>query len=114
MVKSKIAAIKDWIKIMGFELIKSHDLSGQEVKINYYSLGNFGIYEEISNNKLVGRSKELKLRFISWNPWGIDFEVTSLKDLIEAYQESKSYSPEILPADSNKQLETTYENLAFH
>lgn len=87
MVKSKIAAIKNWIKTMGFELIKSHNLSGEEVKINYYSLGNFGIYEEISNKKVM--------RFISWNPWGIDFEVSSLKDLVEAYQDSKSLSPEI-------------------
>ena len=53
MVKSKIAAVKDWIKVMGFELVKSHDLSGDEVKINYYNLGNFGIYEEISTKKLV-------------------------------------------------------------
>lgn len=95
MVKSKIAAIKDWIKTMGFELIKSHDLSGEEVKINYYSLGNFGIYEEISSEKLAGRAKGTKMRFISWNPWGIDFEVSSLKDLVEAYQDSKSLSPEI-------------------
>ena len=95
MVKSKIAAIKDWIKIMGFELIKSHDLSGKEVKINYYSLGNFGIYEEISSEKLAGRAKGTKMRFISWNTWGIDFEVTSLKDLIDAYQDSKSLSPEM-------------------
>ena len=95
MVKSKIAAIKDWIKTMGFELIKSHDLSDKEVKINYYSLGNFGIYEEISNKKLAGQAKATKMRFISWNPWGIDFEVTSLKDLIEAYQDSKSLSPEM-------------------
>ena len=95
MVKSKIAAIKDWIKIMGFELIKSHNLSGDEVKINYYSLGNFGIYEEISNKKLAGQTKATKMRFISWNPWGVDFEVSSLKDLVEAYQDSKSLSPEM-------------------
>lgn len=114
MVESKIAAIKDWIKTMGFELIKSHDLSGEVVKINYYSLGNFGIYEEISNMKLIGRVRKAKMRFISWNPWGIDFEVTSLKELINAYQDSKSYSPEMLPADSNKELETTYENLVFY
>ncbi len=95
MVKSKIAAIKDWIKTMGFELIKSHNLSGEEVKINYYSLGNFGIYEEISNKKLEGSKKQTKMRFISWNPWGIDFEVSSLKDLVDAYQDSKSYSPEM-------------------
>ena len=80
---------------MGFELIKSHDLSGEEVKINYYSLGNFGIYEEISNKKLEGSKKQTKMRFISWNPWGIDFEVSSLKDLVDAYQDSKSYSPEM-------------------
>ena len=95
MVKSKIAAIKNWIKTMGFELINSHNLSGEEVKINYYSLGNFGIYEEISNKKMAGRNKQTEMRFISWNPWGIDFEVNSVKDLIDAYQDSKSYSPEI-------------------
>lgn len=92
MVRSKIAAIKDWIKTMGFELIKSHDLNGQAVKINYYNLGNFGIYEEISNK---GGNSEDKLRFISWNPWGVDFEVHSVKELIEAYQDSISYSPEL-------------------
>lgn len=95
MVKSKIAAVKDWIKVMGFELIKSHDLSGDEVRINYYSLGNFGIYEEISTKKLVGHAKTAKMRFISWNPWGIDFEVNSLKELIDAHQDSKNLSPEI-------------------
>lgn len=95
MVKSKIVAIKDWIKLMGFELIKSHDLIGKEVKINYYSLGNFGVYEEISNIKRPGRNDSGKMRFISWNPWGIDFEVNSVKDLMDAYQDTKSYSPEI-------------------
>jgi len=80
---------------MGFELIKSHNLSGEEVKINYYSLGNFGIYEEISNKKMSGGTEKEIMRFISWNPWGIDFEVSSLKDLVEAYQDSKSLSPEI-------------------
>ena len=95
MVKSKIAAIKNWIKTMGFELIKSHNLSGEEVKINYYSLGNFGIYEEISNKKMSGGTEKEIMRFISWNPWGIDFEVSSLKDLVEAYQDSKSLRTEI-------------------
>ena len=95
MVKSKIAAVKDWIKVMGFELVKSHDLSGDEVKIKYYNLGNFGIYEEISTKKLVGHAKIEKMRFISWTPWGIDFEVSSLKELIAAYQDSKNLSPEI-------------------
>jgi|GEM_PF-626192 len=113
MVESKIASIKDWIKTMGFELIKSHNLIGTEVKINHYSLGNFGIYEEISKKKLDGHGKD-KMRFISWNPWGIDFEVTSLKDLINAYQDSRSYSPEMLFADLNNESETVDKNLAFH
>ena len=95
MVKSKIDAIKNWIKLMGFELIKSHDLIGKEIRINYYSLGNFGVYEEISNKKELNGNNGRNMRFISWNPWGIDFEVNSVKDLMEAYQDSQSLSPEI-------------------
>ena len=76
---------------MGFELIKSHDLNNKSVKINYYSLGNFGIYEEITNK---GKNAD-KLRFISWTPWGVDFEVHSLKELSDAYQDSIRYSPEL-------------------
>ena len=94
MVKSKITAIRNWIKVMGFELIKSHELTGQEIKINYYSLGNFGVYEEISNKKELGRNNSNNMRFISWNPWGIDFEVNSVNDLMDAYMDSQSYSPE--------------------
>lgn len=95
MVRSKIAAIKNWIKTMGFELIKSHDLNGKAIKINYYSLGNFGIYEEISKNVEKGINAEDNLRFISWNPWGVDFEVHSVKELNDAYQDSIKYSPEL-------------------
>lgn len=91
MVRTKIKAIKDWIKAMGFELVNSHDINGGGVKINYYSLGNFGIYEEISQN---GNSAE-QLRYISWNPWGVDFEVHSLEELRDAYLDSKSLSPEL-------------------
>jgi len=91
MVRSKINAIRNWIKSMGFELVNSHDLNGQSVKINYYSLGNFGIYEEISKK---GKSAD-QSRFISWTPWGVDFEVQSLKELFEAYQDSKTFSPEL-------------------
>ena len=82
---------------MGFELIKSHVINGRSLKINYYSLGNFGVYEEIS--KGIENSKKSageKLRFISWTPWGIDFEVNSVNDLSKAYQESISYNPEIV------------------
>lgn len=96
MVRSKIAAIKNWITGMGFKLVKSHIVNGKLVKINYYSLGNFGIYEEISKvikpgNKIVSD----KIRFISWTPWGIDFEVSSVKDLNDAYQDSISYNPDM-------------------
>jgi hypothetical protein len=84
-------AIKNWIKSMGFELVNTHDLNGRSVKINYYSLGNFGIYEEISKK---GKAAD-QLRFISWNPWGVDFEVHSVKELCEAYQDNKSFSPEL-------------------
>lgn len=91
MVRTKIKAIKDWIKAMGFELVNSHYINGGGVKINYYSLGNFGIYEEISQNgKSAGQQ-----RFISWNPWGVDFEVRSVKELCDAYLDSKSLSPEL-------------------
>ena len=74
---------------MRFELIKSHVLNNNAVKINYYFLGNFGIYEEISTN---GKNVD-KLRFISWNQWGIDFEVHSLNQLCDAYEDSISYNP---------------------
>lgn len=97
MAKSKVAAIRNWMKNMGFELIKSHFVNGRLTKINHYSLGNFGIYEEISKSmedgeKIAGK----KLRFISWTPWGIEFEVNSVNDLSEAYQESINYNPEVI------------------
>ena len=91
MIISKISGIKTWIKTMGFELIKSYCLNNEAVKINYYFLGNFGIYEEISTK---GKNAD-KLRFISWNPWGIDFEVRSLKQLCDAYEDSINYNPEL-------------------
>mgnify|MGYP001788699274 FL=1 len=97
MARSKIAAIKSWMKNMGFKLIKSHVINGRTTKINYYCLGGFGIYEEISKGikegqKVAGDS----LRFISWTPWGVDFEVNSVNDLSEAYQDSIHYNPDIV------------------
>jgi hypothetical protein len=91
MVRSKIIAIKNWIKEMGFELVNSHIINGRSVKINYYSLGSFGIYEEIREDE----KNSDKLRFISWNPWGVDFEVNSVNDLSRAYQDSISYNPDV-------------------
>ncbi len=97
MARSKITAIKTWMKGMGFKLIKSHVINGRSTKINYYSLGTFGIYEEIS--KGIKGGKKIagdKLRFISWTPWGIDFEVNSVNDLSKAYQDSISYNPDVV------------------
>lgn len=97
MARNKIIAIKNWIREMGFELIKSHVINGKSLKINYYSLGNFGIYEEISKGIETGKKSAIeKLRFISWTPWGVDFEVNSVNDLSKAYQESISYNPDIV------------------
>ena len=96
MPTRKIAAIKNWIETMGFELVKSHILNSKYTRINYYSLGNFGIYEEISEPK-TGRKvdKEEKLKFISWNPWGEDFEVNSVRDLSKAYEDSLIVNPQL-------------------
>ena len=97
MARNKIASIKNWIKEMGFELIKSHVINNKSTKINYYSLGSFGIYEEIS--KSIKDGKKIagdKLRFISWTPWGVDFEVNSVNDLSKAYQDSINFNPEVV------------------
>ena len=97
MVRSKITAIKSWMKNMGFKLIKSHVINGRTIKINYYSLGSFGIYEEISKGIKKGQKvADDNLKFISWTPWGIDFEVNSVNDLSEAYQDSIDYNPDIV------------------
>lgn len=97
MARTKITAIKNWMKDMGFKLIKSHVINGRSTKINYYSLGSFGIYEEISKGIKGGKKMAGdKLRFISWTPWGVDFEVNSVNDLSKAYQDSISYNPDII------------------
>ena len=92
MPRKTAYAIKNWIKSMGFKLVKSHVLNRRNRKINYYSLGNFGVYEEIF--KSTSSSNE-KRKFISWNPWGIDFEVNSVNDLRKAYEESEKYNPNL-------------------
>ena len=81
---------------MGFKLVTSHLNNSKYARINYYSLGNFGIYEEISKPSTKSESKsEGKMKFISWNPWGEDFEVNSVRDLSDAYQESLLINPEL-------------------
>jgi hypothetical protein len=48
MTRNNALSIKNWIKNMGFKLTKSHLLEHRTRKIKYYTLGNFGVYEEIT------------------------------------------------------------------
>lgn len=95
MPRETAAAIRNWIKKMGFKLIKSHNLNRRTTKINYYILGNFGVYEEICKSPKQGKS-DGKHKFISWTPWGIDFEVNSVRDLSRAYEEFEEYNPDVV------------------
>lgn len=92
MTSNKALSIKNWIKNMGFKLSKSHVLDSHSKKIKYYTLGSFGIYEQIeipkSDSKKIAQQK-----FISWTPWGIDFEINSVRDLSNAYADFFSYNP---------------------
>lgn len=95
MTQNKALSIKNWIKEMGFKLTKSHLLEHRTRKIKYYTLGNFGVYEEIR----PARKAELatkKLKFISWTPWGDDLEITSVKDLSKAYDDFIRYNPNLV------------------
>lgn len=98
MTRNRALSIKNWIKTMGFELTKSHHLDHRTKKIKYYTLGNFGVYEEItptgaSAHKKTGTSAQKKQKFISWTPWGDHFEVNSVRDLSQAYQNFVTYNP---------------------
>ena len=94
MLRLQTAPIKEWIETMGFELVKSDFFKG--TLVNYYSLGNFGIYEEIiSTNDKVGSDDLNETKFISWSPWGEDFEANSVADLSEAYEDTLSVNPEL-------------------
>jgi len=75
--KFNITDQKNWMNARGLDLVNMHYFKESSLKINYYTLGNFCIYEEI----LVNKNKSKKLRFITWNTWGIDFKIFSLKEL---------------------------------
>ncbi|MBC7913206.1 MAG: hypothetical protein H7Y07_03695 [Pyrinomonadaceae bacterium] len=96
MTRNKALSIKSWIKDMGFKLTKSHLLEHRTRKIKYYTLGNFGIYEEITPGGKLASVLGKNQKFISWTPWGDDFEVNSVKDLSRAYQEFINYNPNII------------------
>ncbi len=90
MTRNRALTIKNWIKTMGFELTKSHHLDHRTKKIKYYTLGNFGVYEEITPTRTSAHKKQ---KFISWTPWGDHFEVNSVRDLSQAYQNFVTYNP---------------------
>lgn len=78
---------------MGFELTKSHLLQHRTKKVKYYTLGNFGVYEEITPTKK--QPAEKKQKFISWTPWGDSIEVHSVKELSKAYEEFIDFNPTV-------------------
>lgn len=94
MTQNKALSIKNWIKEMGFKLTKSHLLEHRTRKIKYYTLGNFGVYEEITPSKKSVPSDK-KRKFISWTPWGDDVEINSVRDLSKAYNEFMNYNPNL-------------------
>jgi hypothetical protein len=98
MTRNKAQSIKNWIKSMGFKLAKSHVSSRNKRRINYYTLDNFGVFEEITSPpKNIGETiMEKKQKFISWNPWGIDFEINSVRELSKAYAEFLKYNPDVV------------------
>jgi hypothetical protein len=85
-------SIRHWIKNMGFKLYKSHVLDHRSRKIKYYTLGSFGIYEDIRVPKNDSK-KIANQRFISWTPWGVDVEINSVRDLSGAYEDFLKYNP---------------------
>lgn len=98
MTQNKARSIKNWIKRMGFKLTKKHVSSVNSKRINYYTLDNFGVYEEISSSptKTSGTVPAgKKQKFISWTPWGVDFEINSVRDLSRAYAEFLNYNPDV-------------------
>ena len=95
MARRQVSKIKNWIKEMGFKLVKSHTRKQRKVRINYYNLGNFGVYEQIVK-PLYSNNPELQHRkFIAWTPYGEHFEVSSIKDLSSAYHENLLINPEL-------------------
>ncbi|MBC8053145.1 MAG: hypothetical protein H7Y13_08770 [Sphingobacteriaceae bacterium] len=95
MTQNKALSIKNWIKEMGFKLSKSHLLEHGTRKIKYYTLGNFGVYEE-TRPSIKSESSEKKQKFISWTPWGDDVEINSVKDLSKAYEDFIKYNPNLV------------------
>jgi hypothetical protein len=98
MTANNASSIRNWIKTMGFKLYKSH-LSSRDLKrIRYYTLDNFGVYEETPLRKTDGKASVSgkNKRFISWTPWGDLFEIRSVRDISKAYADFTLYNPNIV------------------
>jgi len=95
MTQQTARSIKSWIKSMGFKLTKSHIRDKRSRRINYYTLDNFGVFEEISADKKSPDETKKRQKFISWNPWGIDLEINSVRDLSKAYADFLKYNPDV-------------------
>jgi hypothetical protein len=96
MTPDKALSIRSWIKDMGFKLTKSHLLEHRTRKLKYYTLGNFGVYEEITPvSKSVPTSKKNR-KFISWTPWGDNVVIRSVRDLSKAYDDFIKYNPDVV------------------
>jgi hypothetical protein len=95
MTQNKALSIKNWIKGMGLKLTRSHLLEHRTKRIKYYTLGNFGVYEEITPLKRSETTAGKKLKFISWTPWGDNLEINSVKDLTKAYEDFIKYNPNL-------------------
>jgi hypothetical protein len=95
MNSNTATSIRSWIKMMGFKLSKSHKLTRSAKKIKYYTLDNFGIYEEVPISKTDGKpiDEPRNKRYFSWTPWGDTFEVTSVRDISKAYADFMHYNP---------------------
>lgn len=98
MTPRKALSIRNWIKSMGFKLSKSHVRNQEARKIKYYTLDNFGVYEEIPLRKTDGKvsSSDKNKRFISWTPWGDLFEINSVRDISKAYADFIRYNPNLV------------------
>lgn len=84
MTQNRANPIKSWIKDMGLTLTRSHLVDRKTRKVKYYTLGNFGIYEECRPSIMPERKS---FRFISWKANGDPLEIKSVRDLSSAYQE---------------------------
>ncbi len=84
MTQNKATPIKNWIRQMGLELTKSHLVDQRTRKVKYYTLGNFGVYEE---SKASAMKERKRVRFISWTAKGDLLEINSVRDLSSAYQD---------------------------